>query len=284
MKTWFITGTSSGIGRLLTEELLLRGDRVAATLRTPEALDDLKEQFSDHLWVSALDVRIADDVRRVVDRAAEELGRIDVVVNNAGYGLFGAAEELADEQIDRLVETNLIGSMNVVRAILPHMRIQGKGRIVQISSEGGQTTYPGFAAYHATKWGIEGFIEAVASEGAPFGIDCNIVEFGPTATNFGASLVQADPMAAYTKTPVGESRRNFAAGTAFRVLDDPRDVVRQAITRVGVEPGLRLIIGEYARKRVRDSLDRRLAETENQLKASSPLNSAGKSGLSKRRL
>ncbi len=270
METWFITGTSSGIGRLLTEELLLRGDRVAATLRTPETLNDLKERFSDHLWVSALDVRIADDVRRVVDRAAGELGHIDVVVNNAGYGLFGAAEELADVQIERLVETNLIGSMNVVRAVLPHLRSQERGRIVQISSEGGQTTYPGFAAYHATKWGIEGFVEAVAREVAPFGISCNIVEFGPTATNFGTSLVQGEPMAAYAETPVGELRRSFAAGTSFTVRDDPRDVVAQIISRVGANVDLRIVIGEYAYKRIHDSLERRLAEIDDRTVSQQP--------------
>jgi len=117
-KTWFITGTSSGFGRILTEQLLGRGDRVAATLRTVNALDDLKARSGDRLWVASLDVTDTAAVRRVVDRAFTDLGRIDVVVNNAGYGLFGAGEEVSDEQIRQQIETNLIGSIQVIRAAL----------------------------------------------------------------------------------------------------------------------------------------------------------------------
>jgi len=263
METWLITGTSSGIGRLLTETLLRRGDRVAATVRDRGKLGDLEAAYPDRLWVLTLDVRNADDVRRTVDQAFNDLGRIDVVVNNAGYGLFGAAEELGDNDIEQLVATNLLGSMHVVRAALPHLRAQGGGRIVQISSEGGQTTYPGFAAYHATKWGIEGFIEAVASEVAPFGIRCSIVEFGPTATNFGASLVQAEALPAYAETPVGALRRSFASGTSFTVREDPHRVVEEILARLESN-ALRLVIGGSAFDRVQAALGRRLAELSQQ--------------------
>jgi NADP-dependent 3-hydroxy acid dehydrogenase YdfG len=150
-KSWFITGTSSGFGRMLTEKLLARGDRVAATLRKLNALDDLKAHYGDNLWVASLDVTNTEAVRRVVDRAFSDMGRIDVVVNNAGYGLFGAAEEVSDDQIRHQIDTNLIGSIQVIRAALPHLRAQGSGRVLQVSSEGGQIAYPNFSLYHATK-------------------------------------------------------------------------------------------------------------------------------------
>ena len=135
-----------------------------------------------------LDVTDIRAVHSNVAAAFEAMGRIDVVVNNAGYGLFGAAEEVTDEQIDRQIATNLTGSIQVIRAALPHLRRQGGGRIVQVSSEGGQIAYPNFSLYHATKWGIEGFVESVAKEVGPFGIDFVIVEPGPTSTQFGSSV------------------------------------------------------------------------------------------------
>lgn len=135
-RTWFITGTSSGFGRLLTEQLLDRGDRVAATLRTPEALDGLRAEHGDRLWVARMDVTDTGEVREVVDRAFADLGSIDVVVNNAGFGVFSAVEEATDEQIRAVVDTNLLGSIHVVRAVLPHLRAQGHGRILQVSTAG----------------------------------------------------------------------------------------------------------------------------------------------------
>src|SRR5258707_104977 len=126
-KTWFITGTSSGFGRTLAEKLLARGDRVAATLRKVNVLDDLKAQYGDDLWVALLDVTDAEAVRRVVDRAFATLGRIDVVVNNAAYGLFGAAEEVSDDQIRHQIDTNVIVSIQVTRAGQPHVHLEPCG-------------------------------------------------------------------------------------------------------------------------------------------------------------
>ena len=134
-RNWFITDTSSGFGRALTENLLARGDRVAATVRKVSALEDLKARYGEQLWVAALDVTDTDSVRSVVDQAFAETGRIDVIVNNAGYGLFGAAEEVSDDQIRHQIDTNVIGSIQVIRAALPHLRAQGGGRILQVSSE-----------------------------------------------------------------------------------------------------------------------------------------------------
>lgn len=214
-KTWLITGASAGLGRIMTEKLLDRGDRVVATVRRQAVLDRLCECYPDALSVLSLDVTDTPAVRRMVDQAFGEAGRIDVVVSNAGYGLFGAAEELTDAQIERQVATNLLGSIQVIRASLPHLRSQGGGRILQVSSEGGQTTYPNFSVYHATKWGIEGFVEAVAQEVAPFGIDFVIVEPGPTATSFGANIDGPEPMAAYDATPSGDIRGRSPAGPSF---------------------------------------------------------------------
>jgi NAD(P)-dependent dehydrogenase (short-subunit alcohol dehydrogenase family) len=211
-RTWFITGTSSGFGRLLTEQLLARGDRVAATLRQPDALSDLRAEYGDLLWTAELDVTDTEQVRRTMAAAFADLGAVDVVVNNAGYAVFASVEEAADTQIRRIIDTNLLGAIQVVRAALPHLRAQGHGRILQVSSAGGQTTYPNFSYYHASKWGIEGFCETVAQEIAPFGIGLTIVEPGATPTGFGGALDSAPTMPEYENTPAGELRRAFASG------------------------------------------------------------------------
>lgn len=263
-KTWFITGTSTGFGHILTEQLLDRGDRMAATLRRADALADLQARYGDRLWVAALDVTDAAAVRRVVDRAFADLGRIDVVVNNAGYGLFGAGEEVSDEQIRQQIDTNLIGSIQVIRAALPHLRAQGGGRVLQLASEGGQIAYPNFSVYHATKWGIEGFVEAVAQEVAPFHIAFTIVEPGPTATGFGAGLVSPPPMAVYDETPAGEMRRAVANHT-LALTGDPDKMARAMIASVDrTPPPRRLTLGSTAYASIRAALADRLAALDAQ--------------------
>ncbi|NIZ92584.1 SDR family oxidoreductase [Kineococcus rubinsiae] len=264
MSTWFITGTSSGFGRLLTERLLARGDRVAATLRTPAALDDLREQHGDRLWVERLDVTDPAAVRTVVDRAFADLGTVDVVVNNAGYGVFASVEEASDEQVERVVATNLLGSIHVVRAALPHLRAQGGGRVLQVSTAGGQTTYPNFSYYHASKWGIEGFAQTLAAEVAPFGITVTIVEPGATPTGFGAGLDRAPVMPEYDRTPAGDVRRALADG-AFPLPSDPGKLVQAMIDHVDSgSTALRLPLGPDTYEDVRAALLARLAEHEAQ--------------------
>lgn len=261
---WLITGTSSGFGRILTDKLLARGDRVAATARDVRTLDDLRARYRDRLWVASLDVTDTAAVRDVVDRAFAALGRIDVVVNNAGYGLFGAAEELSDAQIRQQIDTNLVGSIQVIRAALPHLRAQGGGRVLQVSSEGGQIAYPAFSLYHATKWGIEGFVESVAREVAPFGIGFTIVEPGPTGTNFGAGLVRAEPSAAYEGTPAGEVRRALADGT-FRLTGDAGKMADAMIASADVSPApFRLPLGSTAYRSIASALAERLTAHEAQ--------------------
>jgi NAD(P)-dependent dehydrogenase (short-subunit alcohol dehydrogenase family) len=263
-KTWFITGTSSGFGRAMTEKLLARGDRVAATLRKADALDDLKARHGDRLWIAGLDVTDTDAVRRVVDRAFAELGCIDVVVNNAGYGLFGAGEVLGDDQIRHQIDTNLIGSIQVIRAALPHLRAQGGGRILQVSSEGGQIAYPNFSLYHATKWGIEGFIEAVAQEVAPFHIEFTIAEPGPSRTDFGRGLVTAPTMDVYDDTPAGDVRRAIASG-AFAVKGDPDKMAQAMMDCVEISPApWRLVMGSGSYTGIRSALAGRIAALDAQ--------------------
>ncbi|MEW2549571.1 SDR family oxidoreductase [Streptomyces sp. NPDC047002] len=260
--TWFITGTSSGFGRLLTERLLARGDRVAATLRRPEALDDLRAEHGDRLWTARLDVTDTERVHRVVDDAFAALGTVDVVVNNAGHGVFASVEEAADEQIRRVIDTNLLGSIHVVRAALPHLRAQGHGRIIQVSTAGGQTTYPNFGYYHASKWGIEGFCETVAQEIAPFGIGLTIVEPGATPTGFGGSLDTAPVMPEYEDTPAGEVRRALANG-AFPLPNDAEKIAAAMIDLAdSPKPPLRLPLGVDTYADVHAALTARLSEHE----------------------
>ena len=163
-----------------------------------------------------------------MDRAFAALGRIDVVVSNAAYGLFGAAEEVTDAQIRHQLDTNLVGSIAVIRAALPHLRAQGGGRVLQVSSEGGQTASPNFSLYHASKWVTEGFVESVAQEVAPFGIAFTLVEPGPARTGFGQGLVSPPPMAVYDDTPAGAVRRAVAEWS-LAIYGDPVKMVRAAI-------------------------------------------------------
>ncbi len=261
-KTWLITGTSSGFGRLMTEKLLARGDTVVATIRREGALDDLRAEYGGLLIVADLDVTDNDAIRRVVGAAFEATGRIDVVVNNAGYGLFGAVEEISDAQIRHQIDTNLIGSIQVVRAVLPYMRAQGGGRIIQVSSEGGQVTYPNFSLYHATKWGIEGFIAAIAKEIVDFGIECTIAEPGPSMTEFGAGMIRAPAMDAYAHTPSGAMRDIIESG-AFALKGDPDKFARAMIDCAEMTPApRRLALGSTAYGSISAELNGRLAELE----------------------
>lgn len=264
-RTWFITGTSSGFGLQMTRILLERGDRVVATVRKADALNELAERFPQHLNVAVLDVTHVDEVRRVVDAAFASVGRIDVVVNNAGYGLFGAAEEVTDEQIRHQIDTNLLGSIHVIRAALPHLRRQGGGRVIQVSSEGGQSTYPVFSVYHATKWGIEGFVEAVAQEVAPFGIEFTIAEPGASQTNFGVGLVQPEPIQAYEDSVVGYVRRAVMGGNLadFGSIGDPLKMAQAMIASVDTQPApKRLAMGKSTYARLHDVWTERLATLE----------------------
>jgi NAD(P)-dependent dehydrogenase (short-subunit alcohol dehydrogenase family) len=263
-KTWLITGISSGIGRLLAEKALGRGDQVFGTSRNGDALGDLRERHAQRLHVLGLDLRMPDAVRQAVDSAFQRAGRIDFVVSNAGYGVFGAAEETNDRQLQDIVGVNLVGSIALVRAALPHLRAQGGGRILQISSEGGQRAYPGFSLYHATKWGVEGFVEAVRQEVAAFGIQIVLVEPGPARTDFGRHLVRTAPMAAYAGTPVQALRQALDGG--WPIKGDP-DRMTTAMLALADRPGplpMRLVLGADAYAGLKEAFAGRLSELEDQ--------------------
>lgn len=263
-KTWLITGASSGLGKIMTSHLLERGDRVIATARREQALQELADQYGEQLQVLALELTDTAQISRVIDHAFQRFDRIDVIVSNAGYGLFGAGEQVSDEQIDRLLATNLTGSIQLIRRSLPHLRAQGGGRIVQVSSEGGQIAYPGFSLYHASKWGIEGFVEAVAQEVAPFGIDFILVEPGPTGTNFAAALDLVAPSGAYRDTPASQVHRMIASGE-FEIRGDAINTVAAIIQAAdSANPRLRLTLGNTAYENIHRALAQRLESLEAQ--------------------
>ncbi|MDJ1485462.1 SDR family oxidoreductase [Cytophagaceae bacterium YF14B1] len=258
MRTWFITGSSAGLGRTLTEKLLKRGDRVAATLRKTHALDDLKAEYGDRLWIAQLDVTHIPAIHQVMQDAFNALGRIDVIVNNAGYGLFGSVEEASDDQIRKQIETNIMGSIQIIRAALPYLRAQGEGRIIQLSSAGGQATYPNYGYYHMTKWGIEGFAETVAKEISIFNIGLTIVEPGALRNGFVSNMDSTTPMEVYAQTPAGEVRR-LIQNNAFPIPGDPEKTAQAIIDSVDVTPApLRLALGPDAYTAIRSSLVSRL--------------------------
>jgi NAD(P)-dependent dehydrogenase (short-subunit alcohol dehydrogenase family) len=264
-KTWLITGVSSGFGRELTEQLLDRGDHVVGTVRDSAKVADLLAKHPDSFTAELLDVTDTAAVRSVVDRSFDRLGRIDVLISNAGYGLFGAAEELSDGQVAHIIATNLAGSIQLIRAALPHLRRQGGGRIIQMSTYGGQVAFAGNSLYHATKWGIEGFCESVAQEVAPFGIGITIVEPGGARTEFRYGSAQvARLLPEYDGNPAHAFQRMLdpAGGLA------PGDPVRMAariIESVDVDPApLRMVLGSQALQSTISTLRARIADFETQ--------------------
>lgn len=260
---WFITGTSSGFGRLLLEQLLTAGAMVAATVRDRSALAGLSDQYPTQLRVYELDVTDTPDIRRVLKAAFDDLGRIDVVVSNAGYALLGAAEELSDEQIDQQIATNLAGSIHLLRSAVPHLREQGGGRLIQLASMGSHIAFPGLSLYHATKWGIEGFCEALAQEVASFGISLTMIEPGSAQTNFSTTSASiGSPLDVYEQTPVGRFRAAAAAGLIPMPVDPQR--VAEAIIKCGSteQPPLRMALGSDAYAAIGAALRQRLSDLE----------------------
>lgn len=269
-RTWLITGISNGFGRLMTEQLLASGDRVAGTVRTTTGLEALRRRYPDQLWVEQLNVDDIASIRAVVDRVFARMGRVDVVVSNAGYGLFGAAEEASDDQVTHQINTNLLGSIQFIRCALPHLRELGGGRIVQLSTMGGQAAFPGASLYHASKWGIEGFIDAVGREVAVFNIGCTLVEPGGARTGFRyASSKVGARIPAYDISPASMARKMIEAGTAIPP-GDPDKMVARIIESVSQAPApRRLVLGSDAFAAMHQQLSERLAELEAQRNSSS---------------
>lgn len=263
--TWFITGINSGLGRHMTEQLLAQGHRVAGTVRQQASVADLRQQHGDHLWTATLDLTDPAAIKTTVDQAFHHFGHIDVIVNNAGYGLFGAAEEFSIEQVQHQIDTNLLGSIYVTRAALPHLRTQGSGRLIQLSTYGGQATGPGAALYHASKWGIEGFMEATAQDIAPFNIGVTIVEPGGARTAFRAgSVLPASPLEAYDASPASRVRGVKSAALPPAPGDPARMAARIIESARQTPAPRRLVLGSDAYRFIHTALTERLVELEAQ--------------------
>ena len=241
-KVWFITGTSRGFGREWAEAALERGDRVAATARDTKSLDDLVEKYGDAILPIALDVTDRDADFAAVAQAQEKFGRLDVVINNAGYGQFGLIEELSEAEVRDQFETNVFGALWITQAALPFLRAQGSGHIIQVSSIGGISAFPNIGIYNGSKWALEGFSQALAQEVADFGIHVTLVEPGGFSTDWGgASAKHATALPAYAafhekaaesrKTRVGAQGDPSATGAAILTIVD------------AAEPPLRVFFG-----------------------------------------
>src|ERR1700733_8646458 len=239
-KVWFITGTSKGFGRVWAEAALARGDQVAATARDVKSLDALGKRFGAQVATLALDVTDKAAVHAAISAAKAQFGRLDVVVNNAGYGLFGAIEEISEAEARAQIETNLFGALWVTQAALPIMRAQGSGHIIQVSSIGGINAFPTVGLYHASKWALEGFSQSLAAEVAPFGIKVTLIEPGGFATDWGGASAQRAPqLSAYDAAGA-----KIAAVRSRNVPGDP-DATGPAILKVvdAPEPPLRIFFG-----------------------------------------
>lgn len=256
-KTWFITGTSKGFGRIWAEAALERGDKVAATARNTDSVAELVEKYGEENALAiALDVTDRSAAYAAVKQAHEHFGRLDVMVNNAGYGLFGSIEEVSEEQARAQIETNLFGALWVTQAALPILREQGSGHVIQVSSVGGVNAFPGIGLYHASKWGLEGFSQSLAGEVADLGINVTIVEPGGFSTDWaGPSSVSAEQLDAYQ--PVRDA--NAKRWSNAEAVGDPEATGPAILEIVDAEdPPLRVIFGANPLDLMRDEYARRI--------------------------
>ena len=259
-KVWFITGASRGLGREWALAAFERGDRVAATARDSAALMSLRDIYGEAVEPIRLDVTDRAACFASVQSALTRFGRLDIVVNNAGYGQYGFVEELSEADARTQMDTNFFGALWVTQAALPQMRSQRSGHIIEVSSIGGVTAFPNLGIYHASKWALEGMSQALAAEVAPFGIKVTIVEPGGYATDWLAAAPQARPLAAYS----GQRAEFEAARTARRAdLGDPA-ASQQAILAIvdAPDPPLRVFLGKHALGYAKADYERRLAEWE----------------------
>ena len=261
-KVWFITGSSRGLGRSLTEAVLATGDLVAATARQPQQLADLLSQYPDQLLPLKLDVTKKDEIAIAVEQTIKHFGRIDVLVNNAGFGIVGAAEAFTDEQVRSQLETNLYAPIEITRAVLPYMRKQRSGRILQISSIGGRVGNAGVSIYQAAKFGLSGFTEALAKEVAPLGIKVTSVEPGGFRTDWaGASMTYAPGVEGYEDTV--DKRADFFQNGGFVPVGDPVKAAKAMINLAEhPEPPVHLVLGSEAAGMLRHADEARKAEFE----------------------
>ncbi|NUT36946.1 MAG: SDR family NAD(P)-dependent oxidoreductase [Hamadaea sp.] len=245
-KVWFVTGSSRGLGRNFVEAALSRGDRVAATARSTSGFDDLVSAYGDAVLPLAMDVTDRDRVFAAVQHAKEHFGRLDVIVNNAGYAQIGAIEELSEKELRDQFETNVFGAIWVIQAALPHLREQGSGHVIQLSSVAGLIAMPLGAAYHISKWGVEALNETLAHEVAGFGIKVTVIEPAGFATRGGKN---PDPLAnghMAQANPVYDGlRQRLGAMAGGKPAGDPRAAAQTLLTIVDSdEPPLRVLFGQ----------------------------------------
>jgi NAD(P)-dependent dehydrogenase (short-subunit alcohol dehydrogenase family) len=255
-KVWLITGASTGFGRDLAEYLLAEGATVVATARKPEQLEELVGQYAETALALPLDVTSQQQVDAAVAAALAKFGKIDVLVNNAGYGMVGAIEESAEDEFGPMFATNVFGLIRVTQAMLPHMRERKAGSIVNLSSIGGLVASPGFGMYNATKFAVEGLSEALAQEVAPFGIKVTIVEPGPFRTDFlGRSGVPAKKHIAGYEQTSGKMREYFT-NMDGKQAGDPKKGVAAIVKAVSAEnPPLHLLLGASTIPRLKGKID-----------------------------
>lgn len=262
-KVWFVTGASRGFGALIVREALRRGDRVVATARNPQAVLDVHGE-QPNLLALKLDVTREADAWQAVEQAIVRFSRIDVLVNNAGYGVLGAVEETSIEEAKAVFDTNVFGLLAVTRAVLPRMRRQGRGHVINISSLGGYAAYAGWGVYGATKFAVEGITEALAQEVGPLGIHATVVEPGFFRTDFlnDNSLVSTAAQIDDYAATVG-AMRDFSAGANHKQPGDPRKLVSAMLALVDSDrPPLRLPLGSDAVARIEEKNRFVLAELE----------------------
>ena len=258
-KTIFITGASRGFGKIWAEAFLKRGDKVAATARNLDSLNDLVATYGDAILPIQLDVNDRAAGFAAVKKAKENFGSIDVLINNAGFGLFGAIEETTEEQARQQIETNVFGLLWITQAVLPIMREQGHGHIIQVSSVLGVATLPVLGIYNASKFAVEGLSETLASEVAGFGIKVSLIEPNGFSTDWaGASSTQTEPIEAYAGVKAA-----FQAGLTDDAFGDPEATTPAVLKLVDSEnPPLRLFLGKVAEPWVKQVYASRLAEWE----------------------
>lgn len=261
-KIWFITGSSRGLGRSLTAAVLAKGDKVAATARNTAQLNDLADRYPGQLFPVQLDVTSQEQINAAVESTIQHFGRIDVLVNNAGFGITGAAEAFTDEQVRSQLETNLYAPIAITRAVLPYMRKQRSGHILQISSIGGRVGSVGLTIYQSAKFGLSGFSEGLAREVAPLGIKVVVVEPGGFRTDWaGDSMTYAKSIEGY-ESSVGKRAELFQSGK-FIPVGDPDKAAKVMIDIVGEpEPPLHLILGSEGVALVKNAELAKLAELE----------------------
>jgi NAD(P)-dependent dehydrogenase (short-subunit alcohol dehydrogenase family) len=255
-RVWFITGSSSGFGALLARELLRRGDRVIATARNASQIDDLPTLYPDTARVFTLDVTKPAEIEAIGRLAPTVFGHVDVLVNNAGYGVNGAIEEVSEDEFEPMFQTNIYGLIRTTRAFLPHFRERRSGHIINLSSIGGLIGGAGWGFYNVTKFAVEGFSEALAAEMKPLGVHVTVVEPGPFRTDFlGRSGKLAAKELPEYKDTAGKARE-YLKTQAGKQPGDPQKAVEAIITVTeSPNPPLHLILGKIALTRFRDKLE-----------------------------